>query len=245
MMSITSSRPSSLRHVFQLSLLFVYLKKQQGFAMKSNDLSNYLKVTITKLDKLLVMPRGTRQGRIKLVVVDNRTACALPLTSDKESENLNDNHSDDMIKSNRKRHPSDVSIKKAKGKGKRTKMDKVNEEELDYEDELPADEFETTQFEEGNNLVEIAVHEGDQSQFPSVGESDEDSEMSDIEEGEVSDGESNNTSMRAVSEAEQSDKRVVKNKSMRRSMELKIEEQNSKLQELSSTLKSMQEIIMK
>ena len=240
-----SSRPSSLRHVFQLSLLFVYLKKQQGFTTKSNELSNYLKVAIAKLVKFVVMPRGTRQGRIKSVVVDNHTACALQQTSDKESENLNDNHSDDMIKSNRKRYLSDVSIKRTKGKGKRTKRDKVNEEELDYEDDLPADEFETAQFEEGNNLVEIAVHEGDHSQFPSEGESDDDLEMSDIEEGEVTDRESNNASMRADSEAEQSDIRVVKNKSSRRSMEQKIEEQNSKLQELSSTLKSMQEIMMK
>ena len=101
---------------------------------------------------------------------------------------------------------------------------------------------ETVRFEEDDNVVEIAVQDADQTQFISDDESDPDdnSENSEIEDGEVTEQETNE-----ISEPSSPDKRIVKLKMSRRSMEQKIEEQNYKLQEMSSTLKTMQEMMMK
>ena len=124
----------------------------------------------------------------------------------------------------------------------KTITNKSSDDELNYEEDLDLlQNTETVHFEEDDNVIEIAVQEVDQTQFMSDddgSEQDENSETSEIEEGEVME----NTD---ASTANSPDRRIVKPKASQRSMEQKIEEQNNKLQEMSSTLKTMQEMMLK
>ena len=135
-------------------------------------------------------------------------------------DNVNDNHSDVVAMVNKA--SKSVDARHLIRNKQRRQEESVDSSQSDMEIDQIA-------FEENNNVVQITVDEGDRSQFPS--EDERDSEQSETEEGEVIKDE---TLIEQVD-----DRRIVKNKPEKswRSVE-------DKLDDLSSTLKNMQEMMI-
>ena len=180
------------------------------------------------------MPRGTRQTKLKVKET-------LKVRKSRRNVNVNDNH----MAAAKKRYSSDGSD------GKRPTKHRRKSENSGYDES--ESELETVQFVEGDSLVQIAVNEQeDQSQFPSDGEDDEQefSDDSEGEEGELHDGDDDNlshddgvsqeTDEEEVTKVTMMPHRKVVNKSKAK---LSCANMEQKIDELSETIKSMQEFM--
>ena len=161
--------------------------------------------------------------------------------SDVSDENSNDNHSDLLVTvhNTRKRGVKAKEVMKPKKLRKKSiEKPMEEEEELDYEDE----NTDKVQFEEGNNVIQFELNEGESLQFTSD-EEEKESENSETEEGELT----GDTSMK--SNEDTADEEVIepqvnetpKRKVMKKSTaEGSVQEQVS---ELSETIKAMKEVM--
>ena len=155
------------------------------------------------------------------------------------NNNANDNHSD-VATDSRKRHSS------TKEKLQRAKQVKSRHDssEDDINDLERSEKFDTIRFEEDDSLVELGVADQGRSEFPSENEAS--SDESETEEGEVSDQDAEEQEQQQDEDEEQasqdeqlrttppSERRVIKRS--RPSVEDKVDE-------LSSTVRAMQEMM--
>ena len=192
------------------------------------------------------MPRTTNNSKS-----NKRTKVSMSKQSD--DENFNENHSTEMVVKKKKMVKPETKVKSKVTKvikAKQNRLIEQSEDKLDYEYDEELSTQETVLFNEDDNLIEIAFRNDGKSDFPSDDKQDITSEESDLEDGEVD------------SEVEQFDKDIDDqmseedkwNKSMVGKTKTKVnstkKKQNrcsleDKLDDVTSTLKVMQEFMIK
>ena len=132
---------------------------------------------------------------------------------------------------------SNLFLKQKKTRSRRDTSGENESSEIDGVDDLN-----TVRFEENNNLIELGVTENDdKTEFPSEAE-DSSSDESEEEEGEITDNDENEVGNQE-SEQEQSEPEVPPQKSVRKVVRKSRPSVEDKVDELSSTVKAMQEMM--
>ena len=154
------------------------------------------------------------------------------------TRNVNDNHSDVKTRS-RKRH---IDSEQTVSKHKRTRSRRDTSDEYESSGIDGVNDLNTVCFEENNNLIELSVTKNDdKSEFPSEAE-ESSSDESEEEEGEIADNKDKDNEGQE-SEPEQIEREASPRKVTRKVIRRSRPSVEDKVDELSSTVKAMQEIM--
>ena len=182
--------------------------------------------------------RKTRSNKL-VTKISKRSKGDVNSSQSGSDDNLNDNHSSEVVTKPRKRSVTPdvrpkVNSKVTKVQNKVPVQDDTqsSEEELDYED---SDQLEQVEFTEGTNMINMSVSQNhDQTSDNESSSKDEQSELEDGEVNKIASGaRSDNNSV------DQSPSRKIIQKKQRR------QRLQSKLDDVSSTLKIMQQMMVK